>query len=211
MPAATRLNDRLLHIPVDFSFSPNIALIVRPDLILSIMEPQWDELVRLTASITAGKVTATAALKRFGSMVSGDPLYRAGRTLGRLERSIFLCDVLTRYDFRRALHRDLSHGEAVHSLQRKIYQGGMGAKRGRRSEEIAAISGSLTLLTNIVMAWNTLKLQSYFNRSLLGTCEISIEHLSQIAPIHHRHINFNGHFTFPIEQGEDRLFKQTVK
>ena len=89
MPAATRLNDRLLHIPVDFSFSPNIALIVRPDLILSIMEPQWDELVRLTASITAGKVTATAALKRFGSMVSGDPLYRAGRTLGRLERSIF--------------------------------------------------------------------------------------------------------------------------
>ena len=85
----------------------------------------------------------------------------------------------------------------------------MGAKRGRRSEEMAAISGSLTLLTNIVMAWNTINLQSYFNRSLEGTSDISIEHLSKIAPIHHRYINFNGHFTFPIEQGEDRLFKRS--
>ena len=78
----------------------------------------------------------TAILRRFGYVASSDPLYRAGRTLGRLERSIFLCDVLTSNDFRRELHRDLSHGEAVHSLQRKIYQGGMGAKRGRRSEEM---------------------------------------------------------------------------
>lgn len=210
-PRLKSLNDRLLHVPIDFPFSPNIASIVRPGLNLSDVESQWDELVRLTASIKAGKVTATAVLKRFGSVASGDPLYRAGRTLGRLERSIFLCDVLTSNDFRRELHRDLSHTEAVHSLQRKIYQGGMGAKRGRRSEEMAAISGSLTLLTNIVMAWNTLKLQSYLKRSLQGTCDISIEHLSKIAPIHHRYINFNGHFTFPLEQGEDRLFKQNVE
>ncbi|MFK7997423.1 MAG: hypothetical protein AB8B87_25075, partial [Granulosicoccus sp.] len=57
--------------------------------------------------------------------------------------------------------------------------------------------------------WNTINLQSYFNRSLQGTSDISIEHLSKIAPIHHRYINFNGHFTFPIEQGEDRLFKRS--
>ena len=73
-------------------------------------------------------------------MATGDPLYRAGKTLGRLERSIFLCDLLTNPEFRRELHRDLSHGEAVHSLQRKIYQGGIGTKRGRRPEELAAIS-----------------------------------------------------------------------
>lgn len=209
-PRLKSLNDRLLHVPVDFAFPPNIASIIRPSLNLSIMEPQWDELVRVAASIKAGKVTATAVLRRFGSVASGDPLYRAGRALGRLERSIFLCDVLTSNDFRRELHRDLSHGEAVHSLQRKIYQGGVGAKRGRRSEEMAAISGSLTLLTNIVMTWNTIMLQSYFKRSLQGTCDISTKHLSKIAPIHHRHINFNGHFIFPIEQGEDRLFQQAV-
>jgi TnpA family transposase len=209
-PRLKSLNDRLLHVPVDFPFTTTIASIVRPSLNLSIMDSSWDELVRLVASIQAGKVTATAVLRRVGSMATGDPLYCAGRTLGQLERSIFLCDVLTSDDFRRALHRDLSHGQGVHSWQRKIYQGGMGAKRGRRSEELAAISGSLTLLTNIVMAWNTLLLQIYFKRSLQGTCEIAIEHLSQITPIHHRYINFNGHFIFPIEQGEERLFQQSA-
>ena len=172
-PRLKNLNDHRLHLPVDFPFPPSIESIVRPDLFLSIIESQWDELVRLTASIKAGKVTATAVLKRFGSVASGDPLYRAGRTLGRLERSIFPGDVLISDDFRRQLHRDLSHTESVHSLQRKIYQGGIGAKRGSRSEEMAAISGSLTSLTNIVIAWNTLKLQGHFNQSLQGTSDIS--------------------------------------
>ena len=71
------------------------------------------------------------------------------------------------------------------------------------------MSGSLTLLTNIVMTWNTLKLQSFFEQSLQGRSTYKVEHLSQVAPIHHRHINFNGHFTFPIDENEDRLFAST--
>jgi hypothetical protein len=34
------------------------------------------------------------------------------------------------------------------------------SKRARRSEEHAAISGALALLTNLVMAWNTHRLQA---------------------------------------------------
>ncbi len=131
-PRLKSLSDRLLYIPSELQFPELIAPIVRPNLKLSNVESQWDEFVRLAASIKSGTVTATAVLKRFGSMATGDPLYRAGKTLGRLERSIFLCDLLTNPEFRRELHRDLSHGEAVHSLQRKIYQGGIGTKRGRR-------------------------------------------------------------------------------
>jgi TnpA family transposase len=196
----------MLYVPKGFVTPDNIESIVRPNLNLSLIEAQWDELVRLAASVKSGKVTATTVLKRFGSVATGDPLYRAGKALGRLERSLFLCDVLPSNDFRRELHRDLSHGEAVHSLQRKIFQGGLGAKRGRRSEESAAMFGSLTLLTNIVMTWNTLKLQSIFKQSQQGRSGYKVEHLSQVAPIHHRHINFNGHFTFPVEENEDRLF-----
>lgn len=66
-PRLKSLNDRLLHFPVDFPFLPNTASIVRPGLNLSIMEPQWGELVRMTASIKTGKVTATVVLRRLGS------------------------------------------------------------------------------------------------------------------------------------------------
>ena len=46
-------------------------------------------------------------------------------------------------------------GEAVHSLQQAIQQGPIGARRGHTTEQLAAVSGALTLLVNLVMAWNT--------------------------------------------------------
>ena len=51
-------------------------------------------------------------------------------------------------------------GKAVHSLQRAIRPGTIGAKHGRSAEQMQAISRALTLLTNIVMAWNTQRIQS---------------------------------------------------
>ena len=50
----------------------------------------------------------------------------------------------------------LNQGEAVHSLQRAIHNGMITAKQGRTTEELGTISGALTLLANIVMAWNTI-------------------------------------------------------
>ena len=143
-PRLKGLRDRRLHVPIDFAVPEAIASITRATVALPVIEAEWDALVRLAASIRAGTVTATVALERLGSAARGDPLYRAGTMLGRLERGLFLCDVLTNPDFRRTLHRDLSHGEAVHSLQRAIHRGTLGARRGRRLEEMAAISGSLT-------------------------------------------------------------------
>lgn len=92
------------------------------------------------------------ALDRLGADARGDPVYQAAVTLGRLVRTRFLCDYLTRPSFRRALHRCLDHGESVHQLQRTIMMRPITAKRGRSHGEQAAISGSLALLTNIVMA-----------------------------------------------------------
>lgn len=51
----------------------------------------------------------------------------------------------------------------VHTLQRAIYFGGIPVARERRQDELVAISGSLTLLTNLAMAWTTHKLQGVLN------------------------------------------------
>ena len=146
---------------------------------------------------------------RRGSASRGDPLYRAGTILGRLERSLFLCDMLTNPDFRRTLHRDLSHGEAVHSLQRAIHRGALGARRGRRVEEMAAISGSLTLLTSIVMAWNTPWLQRCLEEALAGRGPAPVEHVTRMAPIGHQHIDIDGELRFALAKEDARLFART--
>lgn len=77
---------------------------------------QWDELLRISASISNGTVSAVQVLDRFGSAAQGDPIYRAAKMLGRLLRTIYLCDYFTKPAFRREIHRVLNRGESVHTL-----------------------------------------------------------------------------------------------
>ena len=63
------------------------------------------------------------ALQRFGSAAQGDPVHRAGDQLGKLLRTLFLCDYFSNVAFRRELHTLLNRGESVHQLQRAIYTG----------------------------------------------------------------------------------------
>jgi Tn3 transposase DDE domain len=59
------------------------------------------------------------------------------------------------------------------------------ARRGRTPEQLAAISGALTLLANLVMAWNTWKMQALRDHA---PERYSDELMARIAPTAHRHI-----------------------
>ena len=122
-------------------------------------------MLRLGASVKHGWYPATEALDRFGSAAAGDPVYNAGDALGKLLRTLYLCDYLGNPVFRVEILDLLNQGEAVHSLQRAIHNGMITAKHGRTTEELGAISGALTLLANIVMAWNTHRLQAMIDRA----------------------------------------------
>ena len=83
----------------------------------------WEGLLRLSASVKHGWDSASSALDRFGSAAAGDPIYNAGDALGRLLRSLYLCDYLSNPVFRTEILDLLNQGEAVHSLQRAIHNG----------------------------------------------------------------------------------------
>jgi TnpA family transposase len=55
----------------------------------------WDGFLRLGASVKHGWYPATEALDRFGSAAAGDPVYETGDALGRLLRTLYLCDYLS--------------------------------------------------------------------------------------------------------------------
>jgi hypothetical protein len=106
-----------------------------------------------------------------------------------------LCDYLGNPSFRTDILNLLNQGESVHSLERAIHAGGIGARRGRTSEQLAAISGALSLLANIVMAWNTQQMQALARRS---PEQFPDQLLGQVAPVAHAHINMRGTFAFEL-------------
>ena len=86
-PRLARLAERKLYVPSSMKNVPRSLLPhVLPEISLRQIAMQWDNLVRLAASIETGHASATVALARFGSASSDSPIYRAGMHLGRLRR-----------------------------------------------------------------------------------------------------------------------------
>ncbi len=203
-PRLARLKRRRLYLPRGIDVPPILQPIVAQTVSRRAIRRGWDGLLRLGASVKHGWYPATEALDRFGSAAAGDPVYEAGDEMGKLLRTLYLCDYLSNPVFRTDILDLLNQGEAVHSLQRAIHNGGITAKHGRTTEQLAAISGALTLLANIVMAWNTHHLQAAIDR---GPNEHPDEVLSRMAPIGHKHINLRGILKFDLAQYASTLLR----
>src|SRR5262245_48757951 len=141
---------------------------------------------------------------------SGRSHSSSGSALGKLLRTLFLCDYLSHGLFHRQVLRILNRGESVHTLQRVIHVGSIAASRGRRREELVAISGSLSLLANIIMAWMTQRIQHVLDTwQNAGARRVEPEVLRHIAPVHFEGINFRGMMQFPMARYRSRLIPTT--
>ncbi|MFP3556991.1 Tn3 family transposase [Paraburkholderia sp. SIMBA_049] len=204
-PRLRNLSERKLHLPKGVAAPEGLATVVAYEISIKAIRAGWTELLRLVASIQAGRVSAIVALQRLGSAAQGDPMYRAADHLGKLLRTLFLCDYFSNVEFRREMHTLLNRGESVHQLQRAIYTGKIAPERGRRRDEMIAISGSLTLLTNLVIAWNTQRIQATLDRWRCKGQGVDDDWLRRMGPAHFAHINFRGTLSFPIDRYREML------
>lgn len=196
-PRLARLADRKLYVFKDTKVPETLEPVVSRTLSRRAIARGWDGLLRLAASTQAGWCSAVWAVERHSSASIGMPVYNAGEALGKLQRSVFLCDYTGRPAFRQEIQRLLSQIESMHTLQRAIHAGPISPRRGRTREQMAAISGALTLLTNIVIAWNA---HQYERATKRPDWDRPQNHMRHIAPIAHAHINLKGTITFDLEQ-----------
>jgi len=207
-PQLARLPERRLLLPSGTAIPANLERLAVEFVSDRRIVAAWDEMLRLVASIRTGRVSVSWALQRLGSFGREEAVQRGFDDLGRWLRSEFLCDYLTNAGFRREIHTLLNRGESVHQLQRAIYYGRVQPERGRRRDELAAISGSHALLTNIVIAWNTVKLQEVVER-LSGHGQVIDETLLRhIGPVQFGNINFRGHLNFGVEAFAETLLQR---
>jgi TnpA family transposase len=206
-PRLRSLSERKLYLPRSLAGPEDLAPVIANEISLKAIRDSWDELLRLAASINSGRVSAIVALQRFGSAAQGDPVHRAADHLGKLLRTLFLCDYFSNAEFRRELHTLLNRGESVHQLQRAIYTGKVAPERGRRRDEMLAISGSLTLLTNLVIAWNTQRMQATVDAWRRKGQQIDDDWLRRMGPAHFAHLNFRGTLSFPLDLYSEMLLE----
>jgi TnpA family transposase len=204
-PRLAGIRSRKLYLPRGYGgVVPDVLkpIIARETISKAVIARGWDGFARLSASIRDGWYPAPDALEQYGSVSQGDTVHATGVALGKLLRSIYLCDYFGNQEFRDGILDLLNQGEAVHSLQRAIYSGTIGARHGRSGEQLEAISGALTLLANVVMAWNTNRIQAFRNHNPDGLTDSNV---AQLAPIGHAHINMRGIISFHLEKAAKGL------
>ncbi len=210
-PVLEHMRDRHLHVPIGHMVPEEVTFATIGDIDMEKIESVYDELLRVAASIHSGRCTAVQALQRFGSAARGQDAYDGGVQLGRLLRTIFLIDYFTNPVFRRELRHALNRGEAVHVLYRAVHTGKVPTELAKRQETMAAVSSSLSLLTNALMAWNTMHMQAAVERIETVTGEkLQADDLRRIAPTNIEGINLRGTFDFPLADYVARILPSIV-
>jgi TnpA family transposase len=120
-------------------------------------------------------------------------------------RSIFLIDYFTNTSFRTELQHVLNRGEAVHVVQRAIHVGRIPVELARREDSLSAVSSVLTLLANILMAWNPHMQHALDVLQASGGESPRAEQFRRIAPTHLEGINLRGTYIFRVGRYASRL------
>jgi hypothetical protein len=77
--------------------------------------------------------------------------------------------------------------------------------QAKRVDEMQAVADALSLMANIVMAWNTSQMQVVLDRWSNRRQVIPPELIGKIAPTRLESINLRGVFRFPVDRYADQI------
>ena len=123
---------------------------------LRLIDAHWDDLLRLAGSLKLGRVPAAGIMRML--QVSDRPtrLAQALAEFGRIDKTLHILRYIDDESKRRATLLQLNRGEGRHSLARAVFHGKRGELRQRYREGQEDQLGTLGLVVNVIVLWNTI-------------------------------------------------------
>jgi TnpA family transposase len=172
--------------------------LTRDKIRIGLIKDNWDDILRLAASLRTGNVKASEMLRVLTPGGRPTTLGKAIMEIGRLDRSAFLAMYFNDAIFRRKVNRQLNRQESRHQLARRIYHGQKGELRKKYREGQEDQLGALGLVLNVVVLWNTVYIQKIVEELRAEGHHIRDEDIARISPLDFAHINFHGRYTFAL-------------
>jgi TnpA family transposase len=164
---------------------------------IELIREQWDFLVRVAASLKNRTAPANVIVQRLANASSSDRLASALTALGRVVKTIFILRYLSDPDLRHRVQLQLNRGEARHELVgRCLFFANRGEFRSGDAEEIMNKASCLSLLSNAVLVWNTLRIAEIVNQLRVAGHAIADQDLARVSPLMHSHVIPNGTYRF---------------
>ena len=198
-PRIRDLADRRLYVAdghADYAaLKPMIGGVVN----LRVVEENWNEILRLAASIQAGTVAPSGLLRRLAAYPRQNALAKALREIGCVERTLFTLDWISDPALRRRSNAGLNKGEARNALARALFFHRHGEIRDRTFENQCYRASGLNLAVVAVILWNTVYLSRAVAELRAQNEAVPDDLLAHVAPLGWEHISFNGDYVWPTE------------
>jgi TnpA family transposase len=198
-PRIRDLADRRLYVADKRAMYPALAPMIGGTVDLRVIAENWDETLRLAASIKVGTVAPSSLMRRLAAYPKQNALAKTLREIGRLERTLFTLDWISDPALRRRTNAGLNKGEARNALARAVFFHRLGEIRDRAFENQRYRASGLNLAVAAIILWNTVYLGRAVDHLRAQGEIISDLLLSHIAPLGWEHITFNGDYIWPTE------------
>ena len=157
-----------------------------------LIREQWDQLVRVVASLRNRTAPAHVVLRRLASSAPSDRLAKALTALGRALRSLYLFRYIQEEGLRARMQLQLNRGEGRHQVARRLFFANQGAFQTGDYEEIMNKATCLSLLSNAAVVWNTVQMSRIIEQLRARGETITNTDLARISPMAFSHIIPNG-------------------
>ncbi len=173
---------------------------IRRDLIVQC----WDDMHRISASLKDGTVTAVLLTNKLQALDNKNLIHRGLEEYGRILSTIDMLTFISDKPHRRKVGRMLNKGEAVHSLARDVAYGQRGVLTDRDFASQLNRATCLSLLLNIIAAWNTRYMQAALDHLRATGYPVQDSDLEHLSPITSAHINVHGSHHLDLQAPKKR-------
>jgi TnpA family transposase len=164
----------------------------------------WDEMLRLAGSLKLGWVTASLVIQKIQAAARKSQLAKALQEYGRLIKTLHALGWYESEEKRKWANRQLNKGESVHALKAHLMVANRGVLRRKTDEGLQHQVGSLNLLTNAIILWNSVYMAEALEQMEREGYVVDTDSLKHIWPTRFEHINVYGKYEFNLEEARRR-------
>ena len=144
---------------------------------------QWDRMAQFYASLEAGHVTASTALKRLTGYTEKNLFYQANLQMGRILKTEHILLWMSDPFKRKRTRKGLLKVEQIHQLARDITYGNRGRLKGKSMEDINSSGNCTTLIMAAIIYWQAKEISRIIKENNPEEAGIDIMLLAHISPI----------------------------
>lgn len=167
---------------------------------MELIEKYWNQMAQFYASIEAGKITASIALKRLLSLSKKNEFFKANLLLGRILKTEHILQHMSDSEYRSKKHRGLLKGEEIHQLGRDINYANRGKISARTDKALIFCCNSLTIILAAIIYWQAKELSRLIASDEFKAMQFNTKLMAHISPVGWDNVVLYGEYIINIDR-----------